>query len=126
MTTTIRKDKMRRIIGRIADIVRQLVIILVTLAMAIGGMVYLFAADLQSSQYFSLLVTIVIAVGSIFVAATSATIIHKWFAEAATPGGQLPGVGYGEIFYRYVIRFAWIVTPLAGGYGLLTIIEILR
>ena len=117
---------MRRTIGRIADIVRQLVIILVTLAIIVGGLVYLVAADLQNSRHFSLLMTIVITVGAIFVAATFATMGHKWFAEVGTPDGQAPGVGYGEVFYRYVIRFAWIISPLAGGYALLTIIEVLR
>lgn len=117
---------MRRTIGRIAVIARYLFTTMMALAIIVGGLVYLVAADLQNNRYFSLLMTIVITVGSIFVGATFATTAHKWFAEIGTPGGQPPGVGYGEIFYRYVIRFAWIVTPLAGGYGLLTIIEILR
>ena len=117
---------MQRIFGWIAVIARYLFIISVTVAMTIGGLVYLVAADLQNNRYFTLLVTIVITVGAIFIAATFATMVHKWFTEVGTPGGLPPGVGYGEIFYRYVIRFAWIISPLAGGYALLSIIEVLR
>ena len=117
---------MRRTIGWIAVIARYLFIISMALAIIVGVLVYLVAADSQNNRYLSLLMTIVITVGSIFVAATFATMVHKWFAEIGGPVGMDPSVGYGEVFYRYVIRFAWIISPLAGGYALLTIIEVLR
>lgn len=116
----------RRILRIAGTVFRFALIYSVSLAVTVAGLVYLTAADQDDNEYIAFFVAIFIVFGSILAAAAVATVLHRWFTDVGSPAPPPAYTNYGDVFSRYVTRFAWIISPIASSYGILRIIEILR
>ena len=116
---------LRRVARWIAVILRYAALYAVSIAISVSGLVYLDVAATDDNKYLAFLVAIFIVFGSVIGAAAMTTVLHKWFTDITLPSNVTTPTQYGDVCSRYVTRFAWIIAPIASGYGILQIVELL-